>query len=147
MIRCFGFGMTKSMIIVVPPASPAAVPVKKSSLATVPMNGSCMCVCGSMPPGITYSPPASTTSKLPGAERSGPIAAILPSAHSTSARKVWSAVTTVPPLINTDIATSLGPAGHQEVDETAEERSREPAVSVEPLQRVRNQGDQRQRHG
>ena len=58
--------MTKSMIIVVPPASPAAVPVKKSSLATVPMNGSCMCVCGSMPPGITYWPPASTTSRFGG---------------------------------------------------------------------------------
>ena len=46
MIRWRGFGMTKSMIIVVPPARPAAVPDWKSSLATVPMNGSCMCVCG-----------------------------------------------------------------------------------------------------
>jgi hypothetical protein len=41
------------MIIVVPPAAAALVPVKKSSDATVPMNGSSMCVCGSMPPGIT----------------------------------------------------------------------------------------------
>ena len=50
---CCGSGITKSMIIVVPPARPAAVPLKKSSLATVPMKGSSMCVCGSMPPGIT----------------------------------------------------------------------------------------------
>ncbi len=45
--------MTKSMMLVVPPEKPAAVPVKKSSAAVVPMKGSCMCVCGSMPPGIT----------------------------------------------------------------------------------------------
>ena len=36
--------MTKSMIDVVPPARPAAVPLKKSSLATVPMNGNCIWV-------------------------------------------------------------------------------------------------------
>ena len=62
------------MIIVVPPAKPAAVPVKKSSLATVPMKGSSMCVCGSMPPGMTYWPPASTTRAPAGASRSAPIA-------------------------------------------------------------------------
>jgi hypothetical protein len=45
--------MTKSMHIVVPPAAAALVPVKKSSDATVPMNGSSMWVCGSMPPGMT----------------------------------------------------------------------------------------------
>ena len=39
------------MIVVVPPAAAALVPLKKSSDATVPMNGSSMCVCGSMPPG------------------------------------------------------------------------------------------------
>ena len=50
------------MMVVVPPAAPADVPVKKSSLATVPMKGSSIWVCGSMPPGITYMPPASTTS-------------------------------------------------------------------------------------
>ena len=36
---CCGLGMTKSMIIVVPPAAAARVPVKKSSVVTVPMNG------------------------------------------------------------------------------------------------------------
>ena len=41
------------MIIVVPPTAPAVVPEKKSSEATVPMKGSSMWVCGSMPPGIT----------------------------------------------------------------------------------------------
>lgn len=30
-------------------------------MVVVPMKGSCMWVCGSMPPGITYWPPASTT--------------------------------------------------------------------------------------
>jgi hypothetical protein len=52
-MRCLGLGMTKSMIVVVPPAAAALVPVKKSSEATVPMKGSSMWVCGSMPPGIT----------------------------------------------------------------------------------------------
>ena len=46
-----GPGMTKSMTLVVPPAAAAEVPVKKSSLATVPMKGSSMWVWGSMPPG------------------------------------------------------------------------------------------------
>ena len=54
------------MMLVVPPARPAAVPVKKSSAATVPMNGSCMWVCGSMPPGITNWPPASSFSASAG---------------------------------------------------------------------------------
>jgi hypothetical protein len=49
------------MIDVVPPASPAAVPLKKSSLATVPMKGNCIWVCGSMPPGIRYWPLPSST--------------------------------------------------------------------------------------
>ena len=60
------------MILVVPPAKPAAVPVKKSSAATVPMKGSCMWVCGSMPPGITYCPPASIVCAPAGASRSSP---------------------------------------------------------------------------
>ena len=50
---CCGSGMTKSMIVVVPPTQPAVVPVSKSSDATVPMKGSCIWVCGSMPPGMT----------------------------------------------------------------------------------------------
>jgi hypothetical protein len=86
MSGCFGFGITKSMIEVVPPASPAAVPLKKSSLATVPMKGSCMCVCGSMPPGMTSWSPASITSAPAGASRCSPIAAICSPSISTSAR-------------------------------------------------------------
>lgn len=35
---------------VVPPATAAWVPMLKSSTDTVPMNGSCMCVCVSIPP-------------------------------------------------------------------------------------------------
>ena len=42
--RPSGSGITKSMIIVVPPASAAAGPVKKSSVVTVPMKGSSMWV-------------------------------------------------------------------------------------------------------
>ena len=49
----------KSMIVVVPPKAAARVPVKKSSDDCVPPNGNSMCVCGSMPPGITSFPAAS----------------------------------------------------------------------------------------
>ncbi|MPM90653.1 hypothetical protein SDC9_137775 [bioreactor metagenome] len=89
------------MILVVPPANPAAVPVKKSSAVTVPMKGSCMCVCGSIPPGITYCPLASRCSAPAGAcaAAASPTATILPSTHNTSARSSRSAFTTVPPRI------------------------------------------------
>ncbi len=73
------------MIMVVPPASAAAVPVWKSSLATVPMKGSCMWVCGSMPPGITRQPLASITSQSSGTSRSVPMAVMVSPSHSTSA--------------------------------------------------------------
>ena len=49
----------KSMMVVVPPCAAAIVPVRKSSDADVPPNGSSMCVCGSMPPGMTSLPEAS----------------------------------------------------------------------------------------
>jgi hypothetical protein len=65
---------------------PAAVPLKKSSLATVPMNGNCIWVCGSMPPGIRYWPLPSSTWQSVGASRFSPMARITPSAHNTSAR-------------------------------------------------------------
>ncbi|MNF93740.1 hypothetical protein D3C84_764260 [compost metagenome] len=78
--------MTKSMIEVVPPARPAAVPLKKSSLATVPMNGSCMWVCGSMPPGIRYWPLPSSSWQPAGASSLAPMAWIRPFAQSRSAR-------------------------------------------------------------
>ena len=69
------------MIIVVPPASAAAGPVKKSSLVTVPMKGSSMWVCGSIPPGITRAPPASTISAPGGTSSPSPTAWIVPSAQ------------------------------------------------------------------
>jgi len=43
--------MQKSMMQVVPPATPDAVPLSKSSTDTVPMNGSSMWTWGSMNPG------------------------------------------------------------------------------------------------
>ena len=42
------------LIIVVPPATAACVPSKKSSAANVPMNGSCICVWGSIPPDVVW---------------------------------------------------------------------------------------------
>ena len=48
-----GPGRQKSTVIVVPPASAAAVPLSKSSAEWVPMKGISMWVCGSMPPGMT----------------------------------------------------------------------------------------------
>src|SRR3990167_8567861 len=68
-------------------------------MVVVPMNGSCMWVCGSMPPGMTYWPPASTTVAPAGAVRFSPTATIVPSWVNTSARKARSALTTVPPRI------------------------------------------------
>ena len=90
--------MTKSMMVVVPPAMPAAVPVKKSSMVVVPMNGSCMWVCGSMPPGMTYWPTAHHRGRR-GAQ-------VLAHGHEPAVlgehvgRKARSALTTVPPRMN-----------------------------------------------
>ena len=52
----------KSMMVVVPPQAAATVPVEKVSAENVPPNGISMCVCASMPPGITYMPVASIVS-------------------------------------------------------------------------------------
>ncbi len=52
----------KSMMVVVPPQAAAVVPVAKVSAENVPPNGISMCVCASMPPGITYRPVASIVS-------------------------------------------------------------------------------------
>src|SRR6187200_3075420 len=49
------------MMLVVPPHAAARVPVSNVSIAAVPPNGSSICVCASMPPGITYLPVASRT--------------------------------------------------------------------------------------
>ena len=57
-------GCTKSMMVVVPPASPAAVPVSKSSEETVPATGNSMCTWGSTPPGRTRRSIASRTCSL-----------------------------------------------------------------------------------
>ena len=48
-------------MVVVPPKAAAMVPDSKSSAEVVPPNGMSMCVCTSMPPGITYLPLASIT--------------------------------------------------------------------------------------
>ena len=56
-------GMAKSMRPVVPPMIAAIDPLSKSSIETVPMNGSAMCTCGSRPPGITSCDVASLASR------------------------------------------------------------------------------------
>ncbi len=60
----------KSMIVVVPPCAAALVPVSKVSTENVPPNGISMCVCASMPPGITYFPVASMITSAPSASAS-----------------------------------------------------------------------------
>ncbi len=74
----------KSTMVVVPPNAAARVPVSKSSDAKVPPNGSSMCVCTSMPPGITYLPVALIVFAPP-AFRPLPIMAIFSPSTSTSA--------------------------------------------------------------
>ncbi len=87
------------MMVVVPPATPAAVPVKKSSELTVPMKGISMWVCASMPPGKTYWPDASTTSVPAGTSRSLPMALMTPPSQKRSAVYASLAVTTFPFLM------------------------------------------------
>ena len=85
------------MIMVVPPAAADSVPVAQSSAVTVPPKGMSMWVWASMKPGMTSLPEASTVSaSLTG--RSVPTATIFSSSTRTSARKLPSAVTTVPPV-------------------------------------------------
>ena len=93
------------MMLVVPPQAAAIVPVSNVSMAAVPPNGNSMCVCASMPPGITYLPEASMTMSTD-AERSWPskvdpgasTATIFSPSMSTSAAPRPVALTTVPPV-------------------------------------------------
>src|SRR5215217_185556 len=95
------------MIVVVPPQAAARVPVSKVSEACVPPKGSSMCVCGSIPPGITYMPVASTTAST-FCSRSTPssvepgfsTAAMVSPSTSTSAAPEPVLLITVPFLIN-----------------------------------------------
>ena len=73
------------MIMVVPPAAAASVPVAQSSAVTVPPNGMSIWVCASMKPGMTSLPEASTVS-APSASMLVPTATIFSSSTSTSAR-------------------------------------------------------------
>ena len=98
----------KSTIVVVPPASAAAVPVSQSSAVTVPPNGMSMCVWPSMKPGITRAPETSTTS-APSRGTSTPIASIVSPVTATSARNEPSAVTTVPPASTRSLIDVLLP--------------------------------------
>ena len=98
------FWSEKSTIVVVPPASAAALPVSQSSAVIVPPNGMSRCVWPSMKPGITRAPETSTTS-APSRGRSSPTAAIVSPSTATSARNEPSAVTTVPPANTFTIGT------------------------------------------
>ena len=68
------------------------------------MNGISRWVWGSMPPGITKQPAASS---IVSPVRFCPIALIVSPSTSTSETNVRSAVTTVPSLMTTDIRTAL----------------------------------------
>src|SRR5439155_11725302 len=96
------------MIVVVPPYAAARVPVSNVSLAAVPPNGSSMWVCASIPPGITYLPPASITSStaIVGLNAGSRTATIFSPSTSTSATRVPVGPTTVPPLTSKDMARS-----------------------------------------
>ena len=83
-------------MVVVPPATAAAVPESQSSAVIVPPNGMSMCVWASMKPGITRSPRTSTVS-APSPGTVVPTDAMRPSRIAMSASNVPSAVTTVPP--------------------------------------------------
>ena len=78
---------TKSTIVVVPPQAAARVPVSKVSEARVPPNGISMCVCASMPPGITYLPVASMTCRR-SPSRSAP-STVEPGASSAAIVSPW----------------------------------------------------------
>jgi hypothetical protein len=65
------------MYEVVPPAIAALLPLSKSSIALVPINGNCICVWVSIPPGITNFPEQSITSAFLW-EMLDPTEAILP---------------------------------------------------------------------
>lgn len=66
-------GTHDSLIIVVPPASAALVPWKKSSAAVIPWQGFCRYVLTSIPPGMTMRPLASTVFTPPGTIKFSPI--------------------------------------------------------------------------
>lgn len=87
-------------MVVVPPQAAARVPVSKVSEAAVPPNGSSMWVCTSTPPGMTYSPVASSSrSAVQLAATELPVAASATTCSpsiSTSAMVSSAAVTTSP---------------------------------------------------
>src|SRR6266702_4187476 len=100
----------KSTIVVVPPQAAARDPVSKVSDAAVPPKGSSMCVCVSTPPGMTYSPVASSTfSAAHAAATPLPVAATpttFSPSISTSAFSSSDAVMTRPFLISVRMAES-----------------------------------------
>src|SRR6266566_4269306 len=92
----------KSTIVVTPPHAAARVPVSKVSDAAVPPNGSSMCVCTSIPPGMTYFPVASivVSAVTPSARPGAYSAAIVSPSTRTSMGAAPVAFTTEPPLMS-----------------------------------------------
>src|SRR6516225_4944724 len=133
------------------------------------MKGSCMWVCGSMPPGSRYWPLASSVCVPEGAWdcRSAPTAAMRPSTHRTSAANSRSALTTVPPRIKRAELMRLAPemrppvrwrpvssraaqcralggdlAGHADtVDRGRDAQSDEPGVGVDLPEQIADVGE------
>src|SRR5689334_19401851 len=108
------------------------------------MKGSCMCVCGSMPPGSRYWPLPSSVSQPEGASWAarGPTTAILPSTQSTSAANSRSALTTVPPrirrLFSLMISLLLRLLHQHAVDEGRDGQPDEPGIGIDQLEAVAN---------
>ena len=97
--------MGKSMMVVVPPTAAARVPVKKSSEMKVLPAGVSMWVWGSMPPGITSFPEASTT-RSAGKSPRFPNLEIFPSSIRMSSTASRVAVMTRPPLTSVVLTNS-----------------------------------------
>src|SRR3954468_11441789 len=98
-----------STIVVTPPQAAAREPVSNVSLANVPPKGSSMCVCTSMPPGITYLPAASMMTASPSSAKNPglPTAVMTSSVINTSwAMTPW-VETTLPFLINVVVMVRL----------------------------------------
>src|SRR3954469_4672089 len=95
--------MMKSTWHVVPPNAADVCPDSTSSIVVVPPKGMSRCVCGSMQPGRTYLPLASTT-RSAATSSDSPIRELRSPSTYTSPTYSAAAVMTRPPLIRTDIA-------------------------------------------
>src|SRR3954453_5473784 len=98
-----------STIVVTPPQDAAREPVSNVALANVPPKSSSMCVCTSLPPGITYLPAASMMTALPSSAKNPglPTAVMTSSVINTSWAMTPVVETPLPFLINVVVMVRL----------------------------------------